>query len=99
MVQFPSMSLEQLLQNFITVIIDPLVMLLFAVALLIFFWGLFQLMVDISQGNPGAEGKQHMLWGLVGLTIMFSVWGIIGIISSSIGAESDRHVQGTGGFK
>jgi hypothetical protein len=47
-------------------------------------WGLVQFMLAISQGEPGDSGKQHMLWGVIGLVIMFSVAGIINVITNSI---------------
>lgn len=93
------LNLEQLLRNFVDVIITPLVTLLFAVALLMFIWGLFQMMVELSNGGDGKTGKSHMVWGIVGLTIMVAVWGIIGIISNSIGVDTSGMIQGTGGFK
>jgi hypothetical protein len=31
-------------------------------------------------------GKQHLLWGTIGLFIIFSVGGILGIFSSMFGA-------------
>jgi len=31
-------------------------------------------------------GKQHMIWGIIGMAIMVSVFGIINLIMSTIGA-------------
>ncbi|MFW0870883.1 MAG: hypothetical protein ACKKL4_00245 [Patescibacteria group bacterium] len=77
----------QLINNFINAIINPMIVLLIAAALLLFLWGLLRLMIDLSNGGKGEEGKRHMLWGLVGLIVMISVWGIINLIANSIGAE------------
>jgi hypothetical protein len=91
-------SIEAVVTRFVEVLIDPLITLLFAAALLLFFWGLFKLMVEISNGGDGVEGKSHMLWGIVGMFIMFSVGGILGFISESIGADSTS-VEVINGFK
>ena len=57
-------------------------------------------MVDISNGGDGQDGKRHVLWGLVGMFIMFSVWGIIGFISETIGVnQNDIKIEVGGGFK
>ena len=90
---------KQLVVNFINVIVEPLLTLLFAIALLYFFWGLFKLMQDLVNGGEGAEGKQHTLWGTVGMLIMFSVWGILNLVASSVGVDTSGMIQGVGGFK
>lgn len=93
------MAIEGVLVKFVDVIIDPLITLLFAAAMLLFIWGLFQFMVDLQGGGDGKDGKQHMLWGIIGVTIMFSVGGIINLVSNSIGVNSQNGVQINGGFK
>ena len=87
-------SVVQLVQNFVDVIINPIITLAFTAAMLIFFWGLFQLVLNLANGGKGEEGKRHMLWGLIGLIIMFSVWGIINVIANSIGADAPTAIQG-----
>jgi succinate dehydrogenase/fumarate reductase cytochrome b subunit len=86
-------SVIQLVNNFVDVIINPLILLLISAALLLFFWGLFRLLWDLSNGGTGAEGKQHILWGLIGLVIMISVWGIIELIANSIGSDTTVNVE------
>ncbi len=93
------MAIEGVLVKFVDVIIDPFITLLFAAAMLLFIWGLFQFMVDLQGGGDGKDGKQHMLWGIIGVTIMFSVGGIINLVSNSIGANSQNGFQINGGFK
>ena len=67
-------------------IIAPIILLLFVVALAIFFWGI----ADYIRGSGNEEvrkiGRDHMIWGIVGIFIMVSSWAIIGILLSSIGA-------------
>ena len=90
-------SVTGFLDRFVEVIINPIIMLLFAVALLYFFWGLFRYMMALAQGDNPSDSKQHMLWGILGMVIMFSVGGIIGLIQNSIGAEDANSVNVTGG--
>ena len=65
-------------------IINPLVELLFAVALLIFAYGVLQLVF----GEPGSDkvtiGKNSIWGGLIGMFIMMSAWGIIHIIANTV---------------
>ena len=93
------MAIEGVLVKFVDVIIDPFITLLFAAAMLLLIWGLFQFMVDLQGGGDGKQGKQHMLWAVIGITVMFSVGGIINLVSNSIGANSQNGIQINGGFK
>ncbi len=54
--------------------------LMFTLAIVGFLWGMVQFIWAARQGDGGKgvkEGKQFMLWGLIALFVMFSVWGII----------------------
>ncbi len=31
------------------------------------------------------EGRQFILWGVIGLVVIFSVWGFVGILLSTLG--------------
>lgn len=65
-------------------ILNPLILLLFALALLYFIWGVF-IFIKNSDSDEGREtGKRHIVWGIVGLAIMVSVWGIIGVIRNTL---------------
>ncbi len=56
-------------------------------ALLIFFWGLFKFIFRVGSGDEKAvgEGKNLMIWGLIALFIMVSVWGILRFVYTDIG--------------
>lgn len=68
-----------------TVIINPIITVLFGVALVIFLYGVF-LYLWKSHGDPAAirAGSKHIGWGLVGMFIMFSVFGFLQIIINSV---------------
>ncbi|MBS3904050.1 MAG: hypothetical protein KGZ39_08690 [Simkania sp.] len=61
-------------------ILDPVLKLLFTVAFIIFFYGVMQYVMNPGNQDKIKQGKSHMLWGLLGLVIMFAVWGILQII-------------------
>ncbi len=78
-------TIKSLFQSIITVIVNPFVIFLSALAILLFLWGLLQFM-----GNAGSEegrevGKRHMINGLIGLFIMISVYGIMQLITNTFG--------------
>ena len=54
--------------------------LMFTLGVVAFLTGLTQFIWNIRNGADGKEatnGKQFMKWGLIGLFVMFSFWGII----------------------
>lgn len=79
-------------------VLDPVITILFVLATIFFLWGVIQYVIG-SQGDTTkiAAGKKMMFWGIIGLTIMASAWGIVTILcdfldtcSSSSSSSSDR---------
>lgn len=80
-----SEALNSLLGKVVTNIVNPTIALLFAVALLVFLWGLFEFISHTDDEGGREKGKQNIMWGLVGMAIMVSAFGIIGIILNTFG--------------
>jgi len=55
------------------------------VALAVFFWGIVQFISDTDSNTAREEGKQNILWGIIGMFIMVSVYGIIRVILQTFG--------------
>ncbi|MEK7607363.1 MAG: hypothetical protein AAB484_00320 [Patescibacteria group bacterium] len=72
-----------------TLVVDPIVRLLFAAAIFYFVYGVFKFIKDKTSGESAdiAQGANHVLWSTVGIFIMISVWGIIAILRSTIGVR------------
>jgi TRAP-type C4-dicarboxylate transport system permease small subunit len=60
-------------------IINPILALLFAAALLYFIWGGFVFIISAGNDQARSEGRQHMLWGVIGMVIMVSVFALLNI--------------------
>jgi len=71
---------EELLERIITFVIDPALRVVFTLGLLFFMWGLVEFLWKVKDGQPSQEGKMHMVYGLIGMLIMVSVYGIIALI-------------------
>ncbi len=69
------------------VIINPIILLLFSVAVIYFLWGVFKYVKDSESSDARAEGRQHMIYGVFGMFIMISVFGIINIVLNTIGVS------------
>mgnify|MGYP001611911796 CR=1 FL=1 len=59
-----------------TEIVDVIMIpLAFALALLYFFWGLAKYIR--SEGEGKEDGRRIMVWGVVALFVMSSIWGLV----------------------
>ena len=65
-------------------VINPILVLLFAVALLVFIWGAFSYIVHADDPTKRSEGGKGMIYGVIGMFIMFSVFGIINLIATTV---------------
>lgn len=59
---------------------------IFALAFAAFVWG----MVNYFFLHPGdetkrAEGRQFILWGILGIVFLFSIWGVVNMLLSTLG--------------
>lgn len=67
-------------------VLNPLITVLFAVAFVQFIVGLFNFFSSKNSGSDeGIEkGKRHMLWGIIGMVIMVSVFGIMSFLTNTL---------------
>ena len=80
-----ALSIAPFLQKIDAVILNPLIRLAFAIALIYFLWGVFQFVSNTEDIKARDQGKTSMVWGIIGMFIMFSVFEIIKIVLASIG--------------
>jgi len=63
-------------------------------ALLFFFWGLAKFILKSGDPKAKEEGRNIMIWGVVALFVMVSVWGIVGFIQRNLGIEGGGSIPG-----
>lgn len=65
---------------------NGIVPLLIGVAVLVFLWGVLKFVLAGSDdAAKRKDARGFMIWGLVSIFIMVSVWGLVGILQSSFG--------------
>lgn len=72
------------LDKIITNIINPFIAFLLVLALIYFMYGVYRFIADNGSDTGRTTGKRHMLWGVVGLAIMISVYGLIDLIMNTV---------------
>jgi hypothetical protein len=66
-------------------IINILIPIVFALAILYFFWGLAQYILAAGSDEDKGEGRRKMIWGIVALFVMSAVWGLVRFIGTAVG--------------
>ena len=56
--------------------------LIISIAVVWFVWNVFQYAVAGDEDKK-KEAKGQMIWGIVGIFVMVSVWGLVGILQST----------------
>ena len=79
-------TVEGVIGKFQNEVLVPLISLIFVLATVIFLWGVLQYVVG-SRGDDTKlkKGKAVMTWGIVGMAIMASAWGIVRVICNYFG--------------
>lgn len=66
-------------------IIQTLTLLAAAAALLVFFWGLAKFILAVGGDEEAVkQGRTLMIWGILALFVMTSIWGIVYFIGDEI---------------
>lgn len=89
-------TVGELVDKFITEILNPLIALLFVVSTVVFIWGIIMYLSGGS-GDPKKlqMGKSLIFWGIIGMFIMTSVWGIIRLLCTFFGTCENVPFPGT----
>jgi membrane-associated HD superfamily phosphohydrolase len=87
-------TLKDLIENtIIGNILAPLIPIIIGFAVVFFIWGVFKFV--IAQGaDDKSAGKQFMFWGIVGLFVIISLWGLVRILERTFNLNtSDIQVR------
>ena len=95
------MTIVPFLNRVNQLILNPIIMLLFGVSLVVFLYGIVKFLT-LDAGDTGtkrSEARSAILWGMVGMLIMFSVYGLIrfvldtfGITPNDIGPAGQQYI-------
>jgi uncharacterized membrane protein len=89
-------SVEELFEKATQNIVNPIITLFLIGALVLFVFGIFEFIKGADNDEARNKGKQHMIWGIVGLFIMVSVFAIIRVLLDTFGINlpSDNILHG-----
>ena len=75
-------------------LVDIIIPVLFALALLLFVWGVINYFI-LGAGDEGKRetGRSYMLYAIIGLVAITAVWGIVNLLTEILGVDSDSQDQ------
>jgi cbb3-type cytochrome oxidase subunit 3 len=69
---------------FLISIVQLLIPLLAALALLLFFYGIVVFIYKAGHGDELTNAKNTLFWGIIALFVMVSLWGIVSYLSGDL---------------
>lgn len=63
--------------------------LLILAALVLFLWGILRIFFW-DRGHADDNNKKFILWGVVGLFVMVSVWGLVNVVRDTLRLDNSR---------
>ncbi len=70
----------------LTTFLSDLIPLVVVLALLYFLWGAVQFIR--ADDKTRGEARTRVIYGLVGLFVMVSVWGLVGVLSNTLNLDN-----------
>ncbi|MFA6227167.1 MAG: hypothetical protein WC631_01645 [Candidatus Paceibacterota bacterium] len=75
-------NFKELINNIIIGgILKPVVYLLVALAVVVFLYGVFKFIR--AEGDDKQSGREFILWGIIGIFVMVSVWGLVSVLQNT----------------
>jgi hypothetical protein len=84
----PFKSIGQIFNYFSCTIVGYIIPFLFTLATVAFIWGIIQFFLNPENEEGRSKGKSFMLWGIIALFVMVSMWGLVGVIGNTFGVKT-----------
>ncbi len=73
-------------------IINMIIPIILALAVLAFFWGLMTYLFNAGSADKRSEGINIMVMGIIAIFIMVSIWGIIRVLQSTFKVDKAKPI-------
>jgi putative Mn2+ efflux pump MntP len=74
-------------------VIAGAVPIILSLAVITMFWGIAKYMRSAENSEERAKGRQFIVYAILALFVMFSLWGLVNVIVDSIFDPSDRTID------
>ncbi|MEN9852404.1 MAG: hypothetical protein RI996_347 [Candidatus Parcubacteria bacterium] len=84
-------SLARFLGKIKDILSDIVIPLLITLALAVFFWGIVVSIYKAgSDSKAVTQGRTLLLWGIVALFVMISIWGLVNLVADTFEISSNN---------
>jgi hypothetical protein len=73
-------------------IVRRLIPLAVALGLVVFLWGMLRFIYAAGNEQAIAAGRSLMVWGIITLFVMVSVWGLVALLNNTLGIAPGGNV-------
>lgn len=84
-------GIDNLVQQFGR-IVARVIPIMFALAIIYFFWGLIKFIRAAGDPKAAAEGKGIMIYGVIAIAVMVSIYGLVAWLQSNLGINAGGSV-------
>ena len=92
-------SVTSLINCITGIITGSIIQLLVALAVVFFLWGAAKFLRNAEDSGKREEGRMFMLYGIIALFVIVSVWGLVGVLANTFGISIGQpQFPGGGGF-
>lgn len=71
--------------TFLSTWVARLAIILIAVAIVVFFWGVITYVIAGADEEKRATGRSLMIYGVIGIFVMVALWGLVYLLGSILG--------------
>ena len=68
----------------LTGIVNPIIVILSALAFAWFMYGVTRFVIMKDNEEERNNGKKHIIFGILALVIIFSIWGILNVLGGAV---------------
>lgn len=69
-------------------LVNRLLPFVITLTLLVFLWGVFKFVLSGADMESRKQARGFILWGLIALAIMVSVWGLVNLLIRTVGIDN-----------
>lgn len=80
-----SQAVNDFILKLLSAVVDPIISLISLAAFIMFVWGVVEYIQGAADAEKRKTGQQHIIWGLIGLAILFGARSIVVILMHTLG--------------
>lgn len=81
----PTVKFNDVINYVVCVINSSILPFILALSVTIFAYGVVQYIIGAGEETKREKGRQFMIWGVIALTCMVSLWGLVRIVNNTFG--------------